>query len=197
MRVVRYDTLAARILNSAPRAGMTRVVAVDGPAGSGKTTFAARLATLARAPVIHTDDLCPGWDGMDKVGPLLIEQVLRPLVSGGAPRYQRYDWERETYAGWHDVPAAPTLLIEGVNSGPRDAASYLSMLLWIDAPYELRLRRGLQRDGEGSRERWGQWMRREDALFEAERTRERADIRIDGASTVPHDQERDFVTFQD
>ena len=39
-------------------------MAVDGPGGAGKTTFAGRLvAALVDAPVAHTDDVasvCPG-----------------------------------------------------------------------------------------------------------------------------------------
>jgi len=193
--LVGYDELAARIRAKDPRAGVTRVVAVDGPAGSGKTTFAGRLAAAIGASVIHSDDLCPGWDGLQEVGPLLLERVLKPLTSGAAPRYQRYDWDRAAYAEWRELPPGPTLLIEGVNSGPRAAASYLSLLLWIDAPFELRLSRGLQRDGEESRERWERWMAEEAALFRAERTRERADLHVDGASTLPQDPERTFIAL--
>jgi uridine kinase len=193
--VVRYDALGAQILATAPRAGVTRVVAIDGPAGSGKTTFAARLARAIGASVVHTDDICPGWEGLESIGSLLIGQVLSPLWSGGTPRYQRYDWDLGAYGEWREVPPAATLLVEGVNSGLRAAASYLSVLLWVEAPFELRLLRGLQRDGEVSRPRWQRWMTQEDALFIAERTRERADVRVDGGSTQPHDPERAFVTL--
>jgi hypothetical protein len=98
VNVVRYEDLAARILAADPRAGTTRVLAVDGPAGSGKSTFAARLALAVGAPVVHTDDLCPGWNGLEEVAPLLLERVLRPLASGQSLRYRRYDWESGMYA---------------------------------------------------------------------------------------------------
>ncbi|MGY2085929.1 hypothetical protein [Blastococcus sp. SYSU DS0539] len=38
--------LAARLLAAAPRLGGTRLVCVDGPVGSGRTTLAARLADV-------------------------------------------------------------------------------------------------------------------------------------------------------
>lgn len=58
--------LADRVRAAPARAGGTRVVAVDGPAGSGKSTFAARLSAALGAPVVHLDDLIPGWTGLDQ-----------------------------------------------------------------------------------------------------------------------------------
>ena len=43
-----FAALAERVRAAPPRLGGTRLVCVDGPAGSGKTTFAARLAAAAR-----------------------------------------------------------------------------------------------------------------------------------------------------
>jgi cytidylate kinase len=82
-----------------------------------------------------------------------------------------------------------------VNSGPRGAASYLGLLIWVEAPVDVRLSRGLQRDGDASRERWKRWVAQEAELFRAERTQERADIRVDGAAILPDDSERGFVAL--
>lgn len=43
-----YAELAGRILRRPARLGRTRLVAVDGPSGAGKTSFAARLAAALR-----------------------------------------------------------------------------------------------------------------------------------------------------
>lgn len=64
------------------------------------------------------------------------------------------------------------------------AAPYMSFLVWVEAPSELRMKRGAVRDGEAKRQLWEEWAKQETALFEAERTRERADIRIIGASSA-------------
>ncbi|MBJ7451459.1 MAG: uridine kinase, partial [Blastococcus sp.] len=55
--------VAAGIMAAGPRLGGTRLVCVDGPAGSGKTTFAGRLAAALGddAELVHMDDLYAGW----------------------------------------------------------------------------------------------------------------------------------------
>jgi uridine kinase len=163
------------------------VVAVDGPSGSGKTTLATALAhALATdgipAPVLRLDDVYPGWDGLDDAVPRLLEWVLEPLAAGRPARYRRFDWPSGEYAEWHDVPTAgaAALVVEGVSSGARACAPYLSLLLWVEAPRDVRFARGVERDGEAYRPHWERWARQEDAHFAREHTRERADEILSG-----------------
>src|SRR6476661_4492660 len=58
------DRIVRLVAASRPRCGGTRLVAVDGPSGAGKTTLAAEVADALGAPTIHMDDLYPGWDGL-------------------------------------------------------------------------------------------------------------------------------------
>lgn len=183
VRGVDLHELAERIRVTAPRAGATTIVAVDGPAGSGKTTLADALAQRLDAPVVHMDDLYPGWDGLAEGSDRLAEQVLMPLAAGRPARYRRYDWYRASYAQWVEVPAAPILIIEGCGSGSARGASALALLIWVDAPTEVRKARAFERDGDGFRPHWDQWAQQEDALFAAERTRARADVRVDTTGT--------------
>ncbi|HEU4676488.1 MAG TPA: uridine kinase [Motilibacteraceae bacterium] len=185
--------LADRVLAAPPRAGATRVVAVDGPSGSGKTTLAGRLAALLGGPVVHLDDLYPGWDGLADAVPRLVEWVLEPLGRGEPARYRRYDWVEGVYAEWHEVPTAPVLVVEGCASGSLAAAPYLSLLVWVEAPHDLRMERGIARDGEAYRPHWERWARQEDELYRTQRTRERADVRVDGAPQVPYDEASEYV----
>lgn len=196
MSVRTYLDLAGRILALPPRAGATRVVAVDGPAGSGKTVFAARLAAALAAPTLHLDDICPGWSGLSDAAPRLVEWVLAPIAAGSRGRYRRYDWNAGTYDEWLDVPEAPVLLVEGVTSGSTTVAPYLTFLVWVTAPLRVRVQRGIERDGESYRSRWEAWSREEEMAFNADETPERADLRIDGAPEMPHDREREFVVLR-
>ncbi|QJY50593.1 hypothetical protein HOP40_13630 [Pseudonocardia broussonetiae] len=172
-------TLVERVRATPPRCGATRLVCVDGPSGSGKTTFAGRLGDALDAPVLHLDDLYPGWDGLAAVVPLLHDGVVAPLRRGEAAAYRRWDWARSAPGGTVVVGRPPVLVVEGVGSGARVVASHAVLLVFLDAPVEQRYRRGIARDGESYRPHWERWAAQEDALFAAEGTRARADVVID------------------
>ena len=142
------------------------------------------------------DDLYPGWDGLAEAASLLQRWVLGPLSRGEPGRYRRYDWERDAYGGWVDLPQPDTLVVEGCASGSRLAAPYLSLLLWVEASRETRLRRGLERDGEAYGPHWERWAAQEDVLFAAEGTRDRADLRVDGDPSIPHDPRSHIVLLR-
>jgi uridine kinase len=178
--------LADRSLAASPRLGPVRFVAVDGPAGSGKTTLAEALAgELVRrrvdAAVLHLDDLYDGWTGLEgSLWPRLAAQVLEPLRRGRPGRYQRYDWHAGAFDGWVDLPVPQVLVLEGCGAARRAADGLVVLRVWVEAPPEVRLARGLARDGEGERAHWERWMRDEAEHFARERTAERADARLDG-----------------
>ena len=160
--------------------GGARLVCVDGPAGSGKTTLAAQLGWSLNARVIHMDDLYPGWDGMEQGATLLREWVLEPLARGLPGRYQRYDWPLGTYAERHTVPLADVLVVEGCNSAALTTDEFSPFIIWVEADDEMRLARGLDRDGVDATDQWTRWMVRERELYTANRTTDRAHVRLDG-----------------
>jgi uridine kinase len=176
--------LADRVRRAAPRLGGTRLVVVDGPAGSGKTTLAGRLATSLDAPVVHADDLLAGWGDLEGWWARLDEQVLGPLATGRAGRYRRYDWDAGEFAEWHDVPAGDHLVVEGCGAARRAADDVAVLRVWVEAPDDVRLVRGLDRDGAAMRPQWLAWMRAERTHFAAEATRERADVVLDGCASM-------------
>ncbi|RKS77808.1 uridine kinase [Motilibacter peucedani] len=184
---VAYAALAARVLARRPRLGAVRLVTVDGPAGSGKTTFAGRLhaaleaAAGAELPLVHLDDLYEGWAGLGGVAQRLEDTVLAPLADGRTAHHPRWDWEHDAWGGTLRVDPAPALVVEGCGSGDRRVTAYAVLGVWVEAPSDLRLRRGLERDGEGLRAEWLRWRELESAHFIAEGTRRRADLRVDGA----------------
>ena len=84
------------------------------------------------------------------------------------------------------MATAPVLVVEGCGVGVRATAPYLSLLVWMDAPHDERMRRGIARD-PGYRPHWERWARQEQAMYDAEQTRERADLRVDGDPVGPYD----------
>jgi len=145
-----------------------RFICVDGPAGAGKSTLADSLG----APVVHLDDLYEGWTGLE-TGLRSAQAVLDALEAGYPAGYRRYDWLRDEYAEWVDVPASDLLVIEGCGAGSLKADA---LLIWVEASPEECLRRGLARDGEAMRDHWLRWQATEAALFARDRTRERAEL---------------------
>jgi len=173
------DDLVARASSARPRLGGVRVIAIDGPAGSGKTTLADALGARG-ATVVHLDDLYEGWSGLEgSLWPRLAAQVLEPLRRGRPGRYQRYDWHAGAFAEWVDVLVPALLVVEGCGSARRAVDPVAVLRVWVEAPADLRLERGLARDGADAREHWLTWMSDEAEHFARERTRERADVRLD------------------
>lgn len=156
--------------------GSGRLVCIDGPAGSGKTTLSAALHSLVPgATVVHLDDLLDGWGGLSGVAERL-DPLLLPLADDQPGRYERYDWVEERFADWVAVAPTPLLVVEGVGSGSRRHGDCCTVLVWVEVDDDLRLRRGLERDGDAVRTQWEQWMVEERAHFVDEGTQARADV---------------------
>jgi uridine kinase len=180
-----FAQLAERICAAPPRLGPTRLVCIDGPAGSGKTTFAGRLVTAlgSGTTVVHLEDLYAGWTLTGAVARLRAG-VLRPLAEGRAGAFHPYDWHAGRFLPEPvPVPPTPVLVVEGCGSSPRALDRWTTLRIWVEAPPALREARGLARDGAETAPQWRRWQRTEAAQFAAEDTRARADLRVDGALT--------------
>jgi uridine kinase len=170
------DALA--IVNRAgPRCGATKVVAIDGPSGAGKTTFGTVLSErLPNSQVLHMDELYKGWAGLQEAIVNLHDHVLSPIARGNPASYQRWNWELSRYADWQVLPHTDLLLVEGVGSGARPGAELESVLIWVEADQDVRFRRGIERDGESYLPHWQRWAAQEEAHFALDGTRDRADL---------------------
>jgi uridine kinase len=195
--VGRYTDLAALIRRAPARCGQGCLVAIDGPGGAGKSVFAERLSrALGGVPVIHTDDFA-SWDDPLEWWERLEGEVLGPLERGGQPvQYRAYDWSRRQPGDWHELPDSDVVLLEGVSSARRAAAGRLTLSIWVETPRAERLARGIARDGEAMRDQWEERMAEEDAHYAVDRTRDRADLIVDGAPSVPHDLEAEYVRLR-
>lgn len=162
-----------------------RLICLDGPAGSGKTTLAAAITDLApESSVVHLDDLLDGWEGLPHVA-APVEALLRSLAAGETGTYRRYDWAADRYGEQVRVAPTPLLVLEGCGSGSRVHADLATLTAWVWAPADERVRRGLAREGPDVQERWLEWMRAEEALFTREGTAARADVWVDGTGCAP------------
>jgi uridine kinase len=172
--------LGTALRAAAARAGRTRVLAIDGRSGAGKSSLAAALSRELSAPMVALEDLYGGWDGLENGIDLLVREVLEPLAAGGTVRVPRYDWVRRIWL--EPVPLDPpeVLVVEGVGAGARRAAAFESLLVWLEAAPSVRKKRALERDGGTFAPYWDRWAAQEEAMLARERTPERADVVIDG-----------------
>ncbi len=201
--VANARTLASRVQASAPSLRDTRIVLIDGPAGSGKTTLAAQLvqalggepslgsgtfrpemALSADAVVqtLHADDMYEGWGGLAGLSEVLVGAVIEPLVAGTVGEFRMWDWHRSERTHLITVPPRPVLIIEGVGVAMAPARAHASVVVWVEAPPQVCLERLLARDGEGMRSELVRWQQTESAHFNRDRTRAAADVIVTTSS---------------
>ncbi|MFF6994211.1 uridine kinase [Streptomyces sp. NPDC008313] len=151
---------------------------MDGHAGSGKSTFTARLATaLGGAPVLHLDDVATHAEPFAWTERLL-RQVITPLGRGESARYLPYDWTGRRFGDPRDLPPAPVVLVEGVGAGRRALRPFLTRLLWMELPPDEAWTRGRRRDGPALGDFWTGWEREERRHFARDPSRPFADLLV-------------------
>jgi uridine kinase len=180
-----------------PRRGRLPVkfVAIDGHGGSGKSSLAELLSERLGAEIVHTDDFA-SWDNPGDWWPLLIERVFAPIMAGARTiSYPRSKW----WEDHHPEPViaqavTPIMILEGVGSLREQLRPYISFGVFVDAPADVCLRRGLARDAghdgksnEEIRAMWQQWLDYENDYLDREHPEEHADLLVDG--TKPFDEQ--------
>jgi len=201
--------LAARVRSAVPRCGSTRLILIDGQAGAGKSTLSNRLAdTLGGKPsegagtflpdselteddpvqIVHGDDLYEGWGGLATLDDILIGDVLEPLASGGTGAFEMWNWVEGRRSHTIRVPQRPFLIIEGVGVALPRARELAVLTVFVSAPWETRLARGLARDADSYDDAlalWETFEQEEQSHHARTLAREDADILIDGTQPIP------------
>lgn len=166
--------------------GEPAVLAIDGRSSSGKSTLAQRVAApVPGTSVVHTDDIawCHsrfGWDD------LLVDGIIALLRRREAVGYRRPAWDARGRPGSITVPAdASLVVVEGAGAGRPSLAEYVDAVIWVQAEPRLRERRDRDRIRRGEIDQAGYegWMSEEIPFQAAERTWERADLIVSGASS--------------
>jgi len=159
------------------------LIGIDGGGGSGKSTLAKKLAEgICGATLIHLDDFADWTDDSNWQLSTFAERALKPLLAGITSKHQRYDWPTETVGEWFEIPPTGVAIIEGVTSLRVDLREYWKISIWVGCPRELRLERGVTRDGEAIRAKWvDEWIPGEDQYFLREKPWESASLLFDGS----------------
>jgi uridine kinase len=156
------------------------LVGIDGPSGAGKSTWASRIEEgLTDVACVHKDDFysTASEEVLSRLSPeegyssyfdwqRLKDQVLQPLSSGGAARYQRYDWIEKNLGEWVSVPQSATvILVEGVYALRTELRDLYDVKILVRTSDELRASRLIRR-AENSLEWLSRWTAAERYYFE-------------------------------
>ncbi len=177
--------LAARAAALAPGAGATVVVAVDGRAGAGKTTFGEALADELGAVHVDIENAYPGWDGLEEGARVAREELLAPIAAGQAGVLPQWDWLASRPGEPLVVEPPEFLVLSGTGSGAAANEPYLSLLVWMELGDDERRRRALERDGELFEMHWDRWSKQVEGHLAREQTRARADAVVDTSGPWP------------
>ncbi len=175
------------LLRLADEGTRIRVIALDGPAGAGKTTLSETLSFVTGAPVIHMDDFflpaemrtaerlaAPGGNVHHE---RMAREVLPHLRSGEAFAYGRFDCARMTIGERAEVPASDLRIVEGSYSLHPALGDYADLRVFCEISPEEQERRILQREGPAGAARFrDRWIPMENRYFDAFGIRGRADL---------------------
>lgn len=153
------------------------LVGIGGRGGAGKTMLA---NLVPGATVVSTDEF---WDGAGFDLGRLRREVFEPLVASETARFASFDWVAGEPRGERMVEPAGIVVVEGVCALHRMFRDDYDLRVWVEAPRDVRLARGIERDGEDARITWEDvWMPMEDAYVERDDPVSAADLIVDGGS---------------
>ena len=166
-----------------------KILTIDGPAGSGKTTLAQTLReeverSSTSVEISHMDDLYHGWG--DALTETLTENLGKIIRQTSLPTIEHpvFDWNSNSYGSSRIISTPEVLILEGVGSGQRAIRGEISLSIWIDVEEERGLERVIARDGEQVQPFMKRWQTEQAKHFLLEGSMGAADYCLDGAPSA-------------
>jgi len=162
------------------------ILAIDGPAGAGKSTLAKEIRCRYGGELIHMDDFFLPFslrskNRLQEAGGNIhyerfIDEVL-PYLRGGAFTYGIFDCSRGAIGGERNLPASPLRIVEGSYCLHPKFGDYADIRIFLDITPAEQERRILTRNGEAMwRNFRDRWIPMEERYFEATGIRDRVDF---------------------
>ena len=195
-QVCNLSDLVQNVNSSSKKCGQTKIVVIDGPAGSGKTTLAKSLSgLLENCPIIHMDEIYEGWENAlsPKTSQDLVEWIINPLLEDKSIEYLKYDWHLEQRIEKVVINNSKVMITEGVGASVSEISKHACLKLWIEVNEETGINRVLTRDGLQIQEQMKKWQSQESKFFIENNSKENSDIWIDGDPVVKIDTSSQFV----
>ena len=165
-----------------------KLICIDGPAGSGKTTLATELSDRlssqnVTSTIIHMDSLYDGWgEPLGKVLRDRLRTVVLPAISTGKNfSLPAFDWLIDAWGEPQKYESAQVIILEGVGSFQKMSRSFASLGIWIEVSAELGRERVLERDGFHLEPQIKHWQKKEREHFAAEGTKAISDFQLVGS----------------
>jgi uridine kinase len=159
------------------------LLAIDGPAGSGKTTLASKFEAeyklTASVQVIHMDDLYNGWEqALSQDLTTKLAEIVQAHKSGKDFYLAKFNWDAMEFGEARLLHSSQVLILEGVGAAQKIVRDAGAKTYWIEAPAEIGLQRVLERDGHHLRESMLNWQSYQDAHFMMDKTAENCEVKL-------------------
>jgi uridine kinase len=180
--MIDYQNLLQEIKNV--KNNETTLIAIDGVAGSGKTTLALKLSKdLTGSSVVHMDDLYDGWNNplSRKLTARVISQLLEPVSKQLPVSYQIFDWKLNRFTDFKSIPQSKYLILEGVGAAHREFRPYINKIIWIECEPNLGFSRVIARDGVQVEQEMIKFLIDQNNHFLTELSKNVADYTLNGA----------------
>ena len=155
------------------------LIAIDGRAGAGKTTLAARffdeLSVDKRVDVIHMDDLYDGWENaLDEGLTKTLESIVNAHQKKEGFEIDIFNWQSMSFDSKRQINPVDILILEGVGAGQKVVRDAGATLYWLDIDADDGIARVLKRDGNQIASQMKQWQIAQEIHFLRDMTRENA-----------------------
>jgi len=157
--------------------------AIDGPAGAGKTTYAAQLeaelSVNATVKTIHMDDLYNGWDNaLSNALSEILDRISTAHLAGRECVIKKFNWSTMQFDSEEIITPTDVLIIEGVGAAQQIVRESGAITYWLDIEPEIGLQRVLARDGAHIEVQMRQWQIDQDKHFARDETRENCEFKL-------------------
>ena len=175
------------LIERAPSRHPFLLMGIGGHGGAGKSTLARAIARALAdggpaVQIVATDSF---WSGTQFDLSRLRHQVLDVLLTGVCATYEEWDWSAAQMAGPRIIEPTGVVIVEGVCALHQMFRDDLDVRIWVDAPYDDRLARGVARDGEDKRSTWTDiWMPSEDSYVARDNPQACAHLIVDGTKPL-------------
>ena len=167
------------------------IIAIDGRAASGKTTFSRQLAYITGGGVVHMDDFFLPVDMRTQTrlaqpgGNVHYERfkkdILPLLRNTGSFSYQRFDCSKMSLGAMRNVSASRWRIVEGAYSFHPEFGNYADLKIFFDITPETQIKRIRKRNGERAAQMFSErWIPLEEKYIKKYNIKAQADIIIGG-----------------